>query len=117
MNRNLKTVYNFASSEPFTEPQVRWWIFNAEQNGLAKTGAVLRIGRRVYIDSDAFERWISAQNPQSVAAYAVCEKRQDGRQRVLAEFRDPDVAKAYADTLRAVGDPAEILLLSDVEGD
>lgn len=68
MARNLKTVAQFAGDNPFTEAQVRWWIFQREQNGLAKAGAVVRIGRRVYLDADAFERWIDAQNPQSVAA-------------------------------------------------
>lgn len=63
MNKNLKNVAVFASSGPFTESQLRWWIFNAQSNGLDAVGAVVRIGKRVYIDADAFERWISLQNP------------------------------------------------------
>ena len=47
--------------------------------------------------------------------FAVCDRRQDGRQRVLAEFRDVNIAKAYADALRRVGNPAEVLLLSELE--
>jgi hypothetical protein len=59
MQRNLKSVAQFAADSPFTEAQVRWWIFNATSNGLQS--AVVRIGRRVYIDVDAFAAWIEAQ--------------------------------------------------------
>ncbi|WP_108473180.1 DNA-binding protein [Rhodanobacter thiooxydans] len=59
MNRNLKSVTQFAAESPFTEAQVRWWIFNAATNGLQS--AVVRIGRRVYIDVDAFSAWVDAQ--------------------------------------------------------
>lgn len=61
MNRNLKSVADFAEATPFTEHQLRYWIFQAEQNGLKKAGAVVRVGRRVYIDTEGFERWIAAQ--------------------------------------------------------
>lgn len=59
MNRNLKSVTQFAAESPFTEAQLRWWIFNASTNGLQS--AVVRIGRRVYIDVDAFAAWVDAQ--------------------------------------------------------
>lgn len=59
MSRNLKTVSQFAADSPFTEAQIRWWVFNAATNGLQS--AVVRIGRRVYIDVDGFDRWIDAQ--------------------------------------------------------
>ncbi len=61
MKRPLKTVSAFADDSPFTEAQVRWWIFNAATNGLQSLGAVVRIGRRVYIDTDAFDSWIETQ--------------------------------------------------------
>ena len=67
MARNLKTIAQFASETSFTEPQLRWWIFQAEQNGLQKAGAGKRIGRRVYLDPEAFDRWIDSQQP-AVAA-------------------------------------------------
>lgn len=60
MARNLKSVADFADSSPFSEAQLRWWIFNAQSNGLKP--AVVRIGRRVYLDVDAFDRWLDAQN-------------------------------------------------------
>lgn len=61
MARILKGVSQFATQGPFTENQLRWWIFNADNNGLDEQGAIVRVGRRVYIDSDAFDRWIEAQ--------------------------------------------------------
>lgn len=61
MARNLKTVAQFAAETPFSEPQCRWMIFNASHNGLNKAGVIKRIGRRVYIDTDAFDRWVDSQ--------------------------------------------------------
>lgn len=68
MKRNLKTVSKFTEGTPFTEGQIRFWIFEAERNGLAECGGVVRVGRRVYVDVDGFERWIDSQQPQGVAA-------------------------------------------------
>jgi hypothetical protein len=66
--RDLHTVSQFASKTSFTEPQLRWWIFNAATNGLDKFGAVVRVGgRRVYLDPAAFERWIDSQNQAGAA--------------------------------------------------
>ena len=58
---NLRTVKQIVDRNPelLTEAVVRWWIFNAAQNGLG--GAVVRIGRRVYIDQPAFDVWIASQ--------------------------------------------------------
>lgn len=67
MTRNLKSVADFAEATPFSESQVRWWIFQAEQNGLRNAGAIIRIGRRVYIDTDAFDRWLTAQQQGAAA--------------------------------------------------
>ena len=62
--RNLQTIKDFAARGPFSESQLRWFVFNAERNGMAAAGAVVRIGtRRVYIDTEGFDRWIVAQNP------------------------------------------------------
>lgn len=65
MTRRLRSVSQFASEHPFTEPQLRWWIFQAAHNGMSDAGAIVRLGRRVYIDADGFERWIASQNPPS----------------------------------------------------
>jgi len=68
MKRNLQSVADFAAAGQFTQNQLRRWIFQAEQNGLAKTGAIVRVQRRVYLDTDAFERWIESQNSVPQAA-------------------------------------------------
>jgi hypothetical protein len=72
MKRVLKTVAAFAADQPFSEGSVRWWIYQAGTNGLAEKGAIVRIGRRVYIDVAAFEAWVVSQNPdlQTKAAAA-----------------------------------------------
>lgn len=63
MTRTLNTISQFAALSAFTEPQLRWWIFHAGQNGLDEAGAIVRVGRRVYIDVDGFDAWLQAQNP------------------------------------------------------
>ena len=68
MSRDLKTISQFATETTFSEPQCRWWIFNAANNGLDTHRAIVRIGRRVYIDPAAFDRWIDAQQPQQASA-------------------------------------------------
>lgn len=50
---------------PFTEPSLRWLVFNARNNGLAAAGALTRVGRRVYINLDAFDRWLDSQQQEA----------------------------------------------------
>lgn len=66
MKRNLKTVAELVDETPFTHDQIRWFLAKANDNGLAKASAVIRLGRRVYIDADAFDRWLDSK--QQVAA-------------------------------------------------
>lgn len=63
MTRDLKTVSQFASETVWSEASLRWLIFQGASNGLNDAGAIVRLGRRVYIDPAAFDRWIVAQNP------------------------------------------------------
>jgi hypothetical protein len=67
MSRNLQSVAQFAASGPFTQNQLRWWIFQAAQNGLDASGSIVRVQRRIYIDVDAFEKWIDSQNERTAA--------------------------------------------------
>lgn len=67
MKRNLKSVASVAEAGPMTENQLRWLIFNASTNGLSEHGAIVRIGRRVYIDEDKFDAWIDSQQQESMA--------------------------------------------------
>jgi hypothetical protein len=41
---------------------LRWAIFNEAFNGLAASGAVVRVGRRVLIDPVLFDQWMRS-NP------------------------------------------------------
>lgn len=59
---NLRTIKQLAEDLPaFTEASLRWHVFNRAVNGLSEHGAVVRMGRRVLIDSEAFDRWIESQ--------------------------------------------------------
>lgn len=68
MARRLQTVSQFAAERGFTEPSIRWWIFNAASNGMHHLGVVMRIGRRVYIDPEKFELWLERQQQTGGAA-------------------------------------------------
>jgi hypothetical protein len=57
---NLRTIAQIGEGNPaLSENTVRWWIFNAQSNGL--DAALVRLGRRVYIDVERFNAWIEAQ--------------------------------------------------------
>ena len=57
------TVRQFlAKHRAFTNGGLRALIFNAHINGLAKCGAIVRIGRKVLIDEAKFFAWIESQN-------------------------------------------------------
>ena len=54
---SLRTVAQIAGELPaFDEPALRRQISNAETNGLSP--AIVRIGRRVYIDIHDFNQWL-----------------------------------------------------------
>lgn len=59
----LSTVRQFAENhQAFSQNSIRMLIFNEDQNGLAQSGAIVRIGRKVLIDESKFFAWIEAQN-------------------------------------------------------
>ncbi len=54
---SLRTVAQLADELPaFDEPAIRRLIFKAEELGLGY--AIVRIGRKVFIDIDALNRWL-----------------------------------------------------------
>ena len=56
------TVKQFCEQNPaFTEGGIRFQIFNEKTNGLAKSGAVVRMGRKVLIKPVLFFAWLEAQ--------------------------------------------------------
>lgn len=59
----LLTVQQFtAKHNAFALGGMRALIFNELKNGLASSGAVLRIGRKVLIDEGKFFSWVENQN-------------------------------------------------------
>ena len=70
----LKSVTEYAAAGPFSEGQLRWWIFNATTNGLDEVAAIVRVQRRVYVDIDRFEEWILRQNSRTET-----DRNDDGR--------------------------------------
>lgn len=59
----LLTVNQFTEKHPaFNKGGVRALIFNENTNGLAKAGAVVRIGRKVLLDESKFFNWVICQN-------------------------------------------------------
>lgn len=56
------TVRQFSEKHPaFTKGGLRALIFNENSNGLAKAGAVVRVGRKVLIDEARFFGWVASQ--------------------------------------------------------
>lgn len=59
----LFTVKQFAEKNPaFSIGGLRWQIFNEGNNGLKESGAIIRIGRKVLIDTDRYFDWVYSQN-------------------------------------------------------
>jgi len=59
----LFTVKQFVELNPaFTVGGLRWQIFHEKTNGLYEAGAIIRIGRKVLIDSNRYFKWIYNQN-------------------------------------------------------
>jgi len=57
--KTLLSIPQLASRVPFSESAIRGLITREHQNGLAKSGALIRSGRRVLIDENLFEQWLS----------------------------------------------------------
>jgi hypothetical protein len=54
------TVKQLAAKHPYvTEAALRWMLFNRAQNGL--NSAVIKIGRKILIDEESFDKWIEGQ--------------------------------------------------------
>lgn len=58
----LYKVGQFAKTQPgLTEAALRWQIFNSQENGLQESGAIRRVGRRVYIIAERYLAWLDGQ--------------------------------------------------------
>jgi hypothetical protein len=57
------TVNQFSNKySAFTKGSIRFLIFNEHQNGLAESGVIVRIGRRILIDEAKFFGWVQSHN-------------------------------------------------------
>jgi hypothetical protein len=62
-HKRLATVNQLVIFYPsFTQSAIRWLIFNENSNGFS--ACIRRIGRKILIDLDSFEKWIDAQASQ-----------------------------------------------------
>lgn len=79
----LFTVKQFAEQNPaFTVGGLRWEIFNADENGLKESGAIIRRGRKILIDAERYFAWIYSANQLSdstIKKKATVTKRQRKR--------------------------------------
>ena len=64
------TVKQFIESYPaFKTGGIRGLIFNEHENGLAKSGAIVRMGRKVLLRPDKFFEWLeSGQSKQAAGS-------------------------------------------------
>lgn len=61
MNRTLLSIGQFVEKHKHqTEPSLRWLVFNESHNGFSKV--IRRIGKRVFIDEEAYFQWVDEQN-------------------------------------------------------
>ena len=60
---DLTTVAELANEYPnlFTQKQLEWLVKSRKTNGLEETGAVLKVGRRLYLKRTIFFVWILSQ--------------------------------------------------------
>ena len=60
---DYKSVKRMAEKFPDAccENGLRWQIFKEETNGLKRSGAVVRVGRKVLINVDRYFQWIDSQ--------------------------------------------------------
>ena len=98
--RTLFTISQFCDTHPaFTPGGIRYAIHRSVHSGLGESGAIIRIGSRVYIDEGRFFNWVDSLQPdgqpprtkrtvppidldkvadeikQNVSPVAACEKR------------------------------------------
>jgi len=56
------TVQQYVDSHPYhTIGAFRWILFNRASNGLSKSGAVIKLGKKILLDSERVEEWENSQ--------------------------------------------------------
>jgi len=65
---SLLTVNQFTEKHPaFTVGALRWMIFNAKDNDLQQSGAIIRLGKRVLISEERFFSWVDSKQEKGAA--------------------------------------------------
>ena len=60
------TINQLTEQHPcFTKGGMHHYVFNSKFNGLDKSGAIKRVGRRILIDVERFFQWIEDQNEKA----------------------------------------------------
>jgi hypothetical protein len=78
---DLRTVKQLAKEAPFvTESTIRWWIYHANSNGF--DAVLIKIGGRVYIDKNAFNKWLEGQNQDPSPELRPASYWEGGQQKV-----------------------------------
>jgi hypothetical protein len=73
----LLTVRQFSARHPaFPQGGLRHLIFNSEKNGLAQSGALVRLGRKILIDERVFIEWVKEEG-NAVNKLSRCPSRGD----------------------------------------
>ena len=61
MEKSLFTIPQFVDKHTFlTQGALRYQIFCREKNKLADSGAIVRIGKRVFIDEQKYFFWVDS---------------------------------------------------------
>ncbi|MFK5894593.1 MAG: hypothetical protein QM504_15335, partial [Pseudomonadota bacterium] len=58
---SLPKTFQKENSELFTWPQIDWMLKARQKNGLAESGAVLKISNKLYIHKPKFIDWFLSQ--------------------------------------------------------
>ena len=66
--KNLRSVRQLAAESPISESAWRFLLLHRKENGL--DSAVVRIGRRLYLDAEHVGRWLEAQRSSALDARA-----------------------------------------------
>jgi len=61
---NVIKLADFVECHPdlFSDGQMSWLIRNRARNGLSEAGAVLQVGRKIYINKRKFLEWFMSQS-------------------------------------------------------
>jgi len=64
-NKQIKwaSVKQLTQLYPFSEPSIRYWLFNSKQNGLEK--CLRRIGAKLLINLEQFDAWIDSHQERA----------------------------------------------------